>query len=130
MKREAMNVCDDEELMVFLAELQVTNPESIINLSTQEELPVICKYLLLYKHAHFLSIVYDFCVFIVILLILICFCRRVSDSLAGMENYLKTCTLPSGKDLYVQLIKGIAQFVDVMCEKDTEIKRGILFLSK
>lgn len=35
--------CDDDKLMIYLAEIQAINPESIINLSTIDDLDVLCK---------------------------------------------------------------------------------------
>ncbi|KAK4875589.1 hypothetical protein RN001_012011 [Aquatica leii] len=34
--------CDEDKLLTYLAQIQVLNPESIINLSTIDELPVLC----------------------------------------------------------------------------------------
>lgn len=36
--------CDEDQLMVYLAEIQAINPESIINLSTLDDLDVLCKF--------------------------------------------------------------------------------------
>lgn len=40
---KALPPCNEDQLMIYLAEIQAINPENIINLSTLEDLTNLCK---------------------------------------------------------------------------------------
>lgn len=41
--RDQLPPCNEDQLMMFLAEIQVINPERIINLATMEEMESLCR---------------------------------------------------------------------------------------